>query len=416
MKNIFQYIFALLCLITGTDQLYAQWTQTNGPSGGAVRKIVVSSTNLFAAVDSAGVFVSTDNGTNWTTVNSGLTNLYVWALVTDGTNLLAGTNGDGVFISANNGTNWTQDGFSGDFIHCLTVSGSNVFAGYVNGVYRSNDSRTSWTPFNTGLTSKDVTCFAVSPNGTGGTNLFAGTFVYGTSAGGVFLSTDDGSNWTKVSTGLTNLNIWALAASNKNLFAGTYKGGIFLSTDNGTNWTAVNTGLTNTDIYCFAVSGTNLFAGTHGSGVFLSTDNGTSWTQVNTGLPPNTVVYSLGINGTNLLAGVGSSGVWRRPLSDMITGVENLKSELPKEFSLQQNYPNPFNPSTNISFTLPSKSFVSLKVFDLIGREVATIVSEEMSAGSYARTWNASAFSSGVYFYRLTAGTFVQTHKLCLLR
>jgi hypothetical protein len=87
-----------------------------------------------------------------------------------------------------------------------------------------------------------------------------------------------------------------------------------------------------------------------------------------------------------------------------------------KGYSLSQNYPNPFNPSTNISFNIPSKSFVSLRIFDLLGKEVATIVSEEMSAGSYSREWNASAFSSGVYFYRLTAGNFVQTRKLCLLR
>jgi len=89
---------------------------------------------------------------------------------------------------------------------------------------------------------------------------------------------------------------------------------------------------------------------------------------------------------------------------------------LPITAELQQNYPNPFNPSTTISFTLPSRSFVTLKVFDLIGREVATIVSEEMSEGTYSRQWNASAFASGVYFYRLQAGSFVQTRKLVLLK
>jgi len=83
---------------------------------------------------------------------------------------------------------------------------------------------------------------------------------------------------------------------------------------------------------------------------------------------------------------------------------------------LEQNYPNPFNPSTTIQFTLPSRSFVSLKVFAVIGREVATIVSEELSAGSYSRTWNAANMSSGIYFYRLQAGTFTETKKLILLR
>jgi len=89
---------------------------------------------------------------------------------------------------------------------------------------------------------------------------------------------------------------------------------------------------------------------------------------------------------------------------------------LPVTTELRQNYPNPFNPSTTISFTLPSRSFVTLKVFDIIGREVAAIVSEEMSEGTYTRQWNASAFASGVYFYRLQAGSFVQTKKLIVVK
>jgi len=88
----------------------------------------------------------------------------------------------------------------------------------------------------------------------------------------------------------------------------------------------------------------------------------------------------------------------------------------PITFALSQNYPNPFNPSTMISFDLPAKSFISLKVFDLLGREVATIVSEEMLAGSYSRIWNASNIPSGIYFYRLQAGSFTEAKKLILLR
>jgi hypothetical protein len=83
---------------------------------------------------------------------------------------------------------------------------------------------------------------------------------------------------------------------------------------------------------------------------------------------------------------------------------------------LLQNYPNPFNPSTTISFSLPKRSFVSLKIYDLIGREIATIVSEELPAGNYSRQWIAESFTSGVYFYRLEAGSFIETKKLILLR
>ncbi len=100
----------------------------------------------------------------------------------------------------------------------------------------------------------------------------------------------------------------------------------------------------------------------------------------------------------------------------VLTSVPASKSDAPQTFSLAQNYPNPFNPSTTISFSLPSQSFVSLKVFDIIGREVATIVSEEMPAGTYTRQWNAAKMSSGIYFYRLQAGSYTQTKKLVLLK
>ncbi|MDP1759858.1 MAG: T9SS type A sorting domain-containing protein [Candidatus Woesebacteria bacterium] len=96
--------------------------------------------------------------------------------------------------------------------------------------------------------------------------------------------------------------------------------------------------------------------------------------------------------------------------------VERLSIDLPTHFSLDQNYPNPFNPTTTISFSLPSKSFVSLKVFDDLGREVSTVLSEVLSAGNYTRQWNASDLTSGIYFYRLQAGSFTETKKLVLLR
>jgi len=107
------------------------------------------------------------------------------------------------------------------------------------------------------------------------------------------------------------------------------------------------------------------------------------------------------------------------------TGVDKTElPTIPARIVLQQCYPNPFNPSTNILFTLPSRSFVSLKIFDLLGREIATIVSEEMSAGSYSKQWIAANMPSGVYFYQLQvrqtsgekAGTFTETKKLVLLK
>jgi hypothetical protein len=98
-----------------------------------------------------------------------------------------------------------------------------------------------------------------------------------------------------------------------------------------------------------------------------------------------------------------------------LVGVEQ-EVAFPAEFVLHQNYPNPFNPATTISFSLPRKSFVSLKVFDASGREVAVLLAAELSAGTYSRQWNPAGLASGVYFYRLQAGLFSETRKLILLR
>jgi Secretion system C-terminal sorting domain len=101
----------------------------------------------------------------------------------------------------------------------------------------------------------------------------------------------------------------------------------------------------------------------------------------------------------------------------VVTSVNKSDNQtLPIGFELYQNYPNPFNPSTSISFSLPARSFVSLKVFDLIGREVTSIVSEELSAGKYMRQWSAKGMPSGVYFYRIQAGSFIETKKFVLLK
>ncbi len=83
---------------------------------------------------------------------------------------------------------------------------------------------------------------------------------------------------------------------------------------------------------------------------------------------------------------------------------------------MEQNYPNPFNPTTNISYRIPESGFVSLKVYDALGREVAALVNEVKPAGNYLVNFNAAGLASGVYFYRLKAGNFTQNHKMILLK
>lgn len=206
-------------------------------------------------------------------------------------------------------------------------------------------------------------------------------------------------------------NIQSLAVSGIYLFAGTQLGGVFRSNNNGTNWTAVNNGLTDHNVRSFAFWGTNLFAGTS-YGVFLSTDYGTSWTAINNGLT-NTYVTSLAVLGTNLFAGT-SRGVWRRPLSEM--SIQSLSNEVPEQYSLEQNFPNPFNPVTNLEFGISKLGFVTLKIYDLLGKEVAKLVNEKLSPGRYRVEFDVSGLPSGVYFYRLETEGFLETKSMVLLK
>jgi hypothetical protein len=436
MKNLLRIIVIIALIFACINPTLAQWVLTNGLDGGIVHALAINGNNLFAGTEkdyagtiSGRVFLSTDNGINWHMVQTGLINtLYVYPNGEGGTNLLAGTGYQGISLSTDNGTSWTwknaglplvdagpnywlQQNVLSFAISPNGTGGTNIFAGtFGAGIFLSTNNGTSWTSIGIGLF-YPTNAFAIS-----GTNLFAGTF-----GGGVYLSTNDGTNWSAVNSGLNSqIIVKALALSGTNLYAAVIGtnlhagigSGIFLSTNNGTNWSAASTGLTDTNVNTLAVNGINLYAGTNSGGVFLSTNNGTSWAAA--GLT-STAVNAFALNDTFLFAGT-NTGVWRRPLSQMITSVNQVSIHLPDGFELNQNYPNPFNPTTTITFSIPLKSFITLNVFDLLGREVATIVSEEMSAGNYTRQWNAGNMSSGIYFYRLQAGLFTETKKLFLIR
>ena len=97
------------------------------------------------------------------------------------------------------------------------------------------------------------------------------------------------------------------------------------------------------------------------------------------------------------------------------TSVQNL-STLPQEYTLFQNYPNPFNPSTTIKYQLPRMSYVTLQIYDILGRKVSTLVNEIKQAGYYSVAFDAASLSSGFYFYKITANTFTQTKQMMLIK
>jgi len=256
--------------------------------------ISVSGTNIYAAShDTSGVFISTDNGVTWDSINNGLSNKMVNALAVDGTNIYAGTYG-GVFLSTDNGANWItlNIGLTNTSIQALMIYGTNVFAGTNNGgVFRSSNNGQYWHSVNTGLPYSGVKTLISDSLG-----IYAGT------SNGIHFTADSGATWTHLDTGLVNNNVSCLAKCGSNIFVGTYNDGIYLSTDNGLSWSATNTGLTDSTIDALAISGSNIFASTQSDGVFLSTNNGASWSPVNAGLPGNVQICALAISNSNIFA------------------------------------------------------------------------------------------------------------------
>jgi hypothetical protein len=98
------------------------------------------------------------------------------------------------------------------------------------------------------------------------------------------------------------------------------------------------------------------------------------------------------------------------------SAVRNISGEIPESNKLYYNYPNPFNPSTCIRFDIPKSAFIKISVFDISGREVAVIVNESMQAGRYEAIWNGSGYSNGIYFYKISAGSYTETKKMILMK
>jgi hypothetical protein len=216
-----------------------------------------------------------------------------------------------------------------------------------------------------------------------------------------------------MNSGLINHYVRCFGVIDSNIFAGT-DGGLFLSTNNGTNWQSVNNGLpSNSQVSSLAMNGSNIFAAA--GRVFISTNNGINWQKVDSGLTTS-AVNRLAVSGSNVFAGIYGSGVWRRPISEMVTSVEQLLGIPPVRFILEQNYPNPFNPTTEIKYSIPKGTFVRLKVYNMLGQEVVSLVNDWHATDNYSIRFDASTLPSGVYYYRLLTNEFSSTRKMLLIR
>lgn len=450
------YVSTGLGLFKTTNDGSSWFSINSGLENRSIFEILSFNTDLFVATRWNGVYKSTNGGGNWFQFHNGILNSYARQLVSLNNSLITGSNNDnGIFISSNNGNNWSaaNNGFPQlPYVKCLYVNGQDVYAGvsinlFVNHqVWKSTNTGGSWFNSSTGLPNSSINDFTSNANGiycatytgvyktTNNGNSWAisglaSSSSYITSSGNnliasvndtdIYISTNSGTTWSEITSGLPLrfTYIYAIKSSGNKVFAGIYastNGGVYFSSNNGLNWQYRNNGIaTNTIINTFIFYNNYVIAA--GRKIYISTDDGINWQDVSSNLTVEYGARALAIVGSNIFVGTNLS-VWRRPLSEII-GIQTISTEIPKVYTLKQNYPNPFNPTTQIEFSIPQNNeFVKLIVFDVTGKEISTLVNQQLNTGSYRVDFNGEYLASGVYFYKLEAGDYIETKKMILLK
>jgi hypothetical protein len=382
----------LICIIFvfHCNIIKAQWVHTQVPYNTYPTCFAVTGPCIYTGTQFGGIYLSVNNGSNWTAINHGLTHTDVYSLAISGQNVFAG-NVDGVFMSSDSGANWVSvsAGLNDSTVIALAANDSIILDGNAGGVFLSKNNGTTWTAINNGLTNLIVRELAIHDS-----NFYAGT------AGGMFVSIDEGANWNSINNGLTNLDVISLAISGSNIYAGTFGGGVFLSTDNGLSWNAVNNGLTNLKIMGITVFGSIIFVGTF-DGIFYSKDNGQNWTVNNTALP-DFYTTALGNDGINIYAGILMEGVWMRLLSDILGINETINS------TTISIYPNPATNYLNIDNTSKMKN-ESMEIYNISGQRLFTQRLQEEKT-----TIDLSGLAKGFYFIKTNTEDNIKTTKLII--
>ena len=379
------------------------WQLVSGfGAGEIVYTMVYTNDAIYAGTWGGKIYKSTDNGQNWVVINSGMNVGFIWSLQVVGNNIFAATE-NGVYKY--DGSTWTITALTGTDVHALASYNGTIYAGtWGAGIFKSDDNGASWTEINNGLDNTLVQSLVINSNG----EIFAGT-----AGGGLYKSSDNGANYTKLTCGYEF--IWALGiTSNNTLFAGSYGDGLYRSTDNGATFTKVSS-LTVPFIYSIVVDASNkIYVASWASGVYTSTDNGNTWTSMGMGgLGVSSLMVSSGSN--NVFVGTKEGKVYVKMAEGSVTAVNDI-NDIPTHFELNQNYPNPFNPATTIRFAVPEAGSYSLRVYDILGQEVATLIDGQLNVGIHKVNFDASRLASGMYIYKLTGNNVNLTKKMILMK
>jgi photosystem II stability/assembly factor-like uncharacterized protein len=361
------------------------------------------------------ILKTTSSGASWFEQNvSSNSDLYGIAAYSGFGGLSADTlfvcgEGGVILRTLNGGQNWTNlpSGTSSDLMSIYSItglSGVNVVACGENGVIRiSTNGGSTWSAgssmpnqtLNSIIFINPLSGFTVGNNGTLAYSANEGQFGVRPTP-----NTDDLFDITTISNSF-------------DLYISTEAGNVINTTNLGTSWNILNTGV-NTPLYTIDQLGSKLWTAGANGNIRYSTNNGANWTGQNSGT--SFALRSLFMLDSVTGWVVGDNGVILSTQNGGWVGITQSNSEIPERFSLSQNYPNPFNPSTKIQFDVPKSSYVKLAVYDMLGREVSSLVNQQLQAGTYEYEFNAATLNSGIYFYKISTDNFSEIKKMILIK
>lgn len=370
---------------------------------GSITNLIANFQNDIFVKSTYGSFKSTNFGDSW--INISLCPDFI----EDNGNFLSHSDGE-ILRSTDQGKTW-QSLYSLDEITSPVVSNSKgtIFASgiqysrpgypelYFSGLVRSTDNGQHWE-----IVKKNFTPSVIYVNSS----------IFFAAVDTTLYKTTDYENWINSSNGISGTINYITSSKTNQMFIGTTEG-LYTSTNDGESWNLLSPDLEN--ITSIAINNEEvLYVISNKENTYKSNDMGVQWLPVQSGLPSSEMLSLVASPNGYLYVGTSNHGVYRS--KEVTTYVFDDKDNKVINFQLSQNYPNPFNPITKISFSVPHTEFISLKIYDLLGNEVETLISNQLSAGYYSQYWDASNYSSGIYFCRLFSNTFCKTIKLLLLK
>lgn len=386
--------------------VFPQWQQSGNYTGN-VLSFTARDSILVSGTYGSGVYITSD-GINWSYSSEGMTNMQIISLTVCNGFFFAGSETGGIYKSINNGLNWSavNNGLSSLAIHTVCSNNGKIYAGTNAGINLSTDNGNNWNRIS--FSPLGNTIYALCS--------FGDTIFTGTSTG-TYYSINNGANWNNINSGLSG-SVYCLMKFGNAVYAGTSSSGIYKTSDCGATWIHINSGLPAYAIRGLCYYNEKIFAATYGGGIYYSTNYGVEWIPSVLGLT-ELVCYSV-IQYRNYLFCGTKSGIFKRSLLEF-TYVQKEESNLSTGIKLFNNYPNPFNSSTKIVYKLEKPENVTIKIFDLLGKELITLVNTVKPAGVSQIIWNGRdsnglEMPSGIYFIRLKTERAEVTKKVTLLK